>query len=330
MPASPTPLLPLSVVIIALNEESRIGDCIDSVACLSDDIIVVDAGSHDHTPEISRLKGARVFARAWNGYSAQKNFGNAQARHSWILSLDADERLSPQLAADIRHEFANNPSCEAYRLRFHNFIGGKRVRFGAWNPEFHIRLFNRHWLHWNQDSVHEGLRSTRLIRTKTLPGEVLHFTARSQAELAHKNTGYAALFADKARREGRQVSWTKVWFNPLWRFFRDYIIRAGFLDGLVGWQIACEGARYTFLKYRLIEPIPLRRNVPSRLALGAAAATLAALIAFIPGAARHSALFSQQPTTPKTELAPKPAQQAPAIVDQKPAQKLPAPVTSVS
>src|SRR5689334_23167714 len=119
MPASPQPL---SVVIIALNEEKRMGDCLASVRALTDDVVVVDAHSRDATREIAERGGARVFQRTWDGYSGQKNFGNAQAQHDWILSLDADERVTPELAASIRAELAGEPRADAYSIRFQNYF----------------------------------------------------------------------------------------------------------------------------------------------------------------------------------------------------------------
>ena len=194
------PHFPLSVVIISLNEARRIGDCLDSVRSVSDDIVVVDADSRDCTCDICRTRGARVFQRPWCGYSAQKNFGIAQARHDWILSLDADERASDELAADIRREFAGEPRCDAYRIRFASYFGNQRIRFGAWNPEWHLRLFDRRKLQWNTDDVHEGLRATDPVHIGRLRGRMRHLTVESHAQLAEKTARYSSLFATRALR----------------------------------------------------------------------------------------------------------------------------------
>ncbi len=283
--AIPTPSNPVSVsvVIIALNEEQRVGDCLDSVRGLSDDIVVVDAESRDRTCEICRAKGARVFERRWSGFSEQKNFGNAQARHQWILSLDADERVTPELAASIRREFAQGRlSRSAYSIRFRNYFGEREVCFGAWNPEWHVRLFDRGMYDWNTDEVHEGLRGMEGCVSGRLQGCIRHLTVNSRNELAAKTRRYSELFAVKLRRGGRVPGWAKVWLNPAWRFSRDFFLRLGVLDGAAGWAIAWEAARYTHLKYwRALPERPPRRPI-EWLAPVAVATLLGALVYVMP------------------------------------------------
>jgi glycosyltransferase involved in cell wall biosynthesis len=243
--------LPVSVVIISLNEERRIGDCLASVRGLTDDIIVVDAQSTDRTAELATAAGARVVSRKWSGYSDQKNCGNALARHDWILSLDADERVTSTLAASIREEFARGLDCAAYDVGFENYFGESRVRFGAWNPESHVRLFDRRKFEWSCDEVHEGLRGLEPLPIGNLTGCIRHYTVDSHAQLAAKTQRYSVLFAEKLRRQRRRPTWLKVWLNPAFRFTRDYVFRGGMLDGRAGLVIAWESARYTHLKYRL-------------------------------------------------------------------------------
>lgn len=242
--------LPISVVIIARDEERRIGACLDSARRISRDIIVIDAFSRDRTPDICRTKGARLMQQDWGGYALQKNLGNAAARHDWILSLDADEQITPELEASLRHEFARGPRHDAYEVRFHSFYCGKRVRFGAWNPEYHCRLFDRRKFAWNSDEVHEGLEGPPDGSIGRLGGAVLHFTVEFPEQLLFKTERYSSLFAARARRQGRYASWLNIWFNPAFRFLRDYFLKAGCLDGRAGFVIAREAARYTHLKYR--------------------------------------------------------------------------------
>ena len=241
--------LPVSVVIIARNEEAKIADCVKSARQLTDDILVLDSFSDDRTVEIARAAGARVICRQWPGYSDQKNFGNSQAAHDWILSLDADERVTPELAAAIVDFFARGCQASACHIKFHSHLGTRLVRFGAWNPEYHIRLFDRRCFRWDVNEVHEGLVSDGPQQIARLRGEVLHFTVASPAQLAEKSERYASLFAAKLRRRGRAVSWWKIWLNPGIRFVRDYILKLGVLDGAAGFIIAWEAARYTHLKY---------------------------------------------------------------------------------
>lgn len=257
----PAPL-PLTVVVITLNEEQRLGDCLASVRGLTDDVVVVDAQSTDRTAEVAADAGAQVLTRAWTGYSDQKNFGNDAARHHWILSLDADERVTPELAAAIRKEFERGPRCDAYEIRFRNYFGASLVRFGAWNPESHVRLFDRRKLRWNSDEVHEGLRGVEGCKISKLPGDIRHLTVVSQTQLLAKTDRYSALFAEKLRRQRRHPSWWKIWLNPPFRFVRDYFLRGGVLDGRIGFSIAWESARYTHLKYWLARPEPIRVDGP--------------------------------------------------------------------
>ena len=133
-----------------------------------------------------------------------KNFGAEAARHDWILSLDADERITPALADSMRREFASGVRHHAYDLRFRSFYGQRPVRFGAWNPEWHTRLFDRRRFRWNTDEVHEGLRGEPGSPTGRLRGFVHHFTVENQAELAAKGERYGRLFAEKLRRQGRR------------------------------------------------------------------------------------------------------------------------------
>jgi len=275
MSVRPSSSVPISVVIIAKNEARRISDCIDSVRNLTDDIVVVDSGSSDRTCEIAAAKGARVYFHCWEGFSQQKNFGNSLARHDWILSLDADERVSPKLAESIRNEFAASPSCDAYTFHFRSYFEGKPINFGAWGHDFHTRLFDRRKFSWNSDDVHEGLNASSPARTGRLSGLILHFTIEHRSQLMAKNEFYTTLFADKARRSRKRVSWHKAWLNPLWRFFRDYIIQLGILDGSAGWIIAREGMRYTYLKYSKIAQATGGYRQPNWLSLSATTAVFA-------------------------------------------------------
>ena len=248
-------LVPVSVVITALNEERRVGACLDSIRLLTDDVVLVDAESRDRTRQISAAKAARVFRRRWTGFSDQKNFGNAQARNDWILSLDADERVTPELVANIRHEIGHHqPTHDAYEIRFQNFYIGRQIRFGAWNPEWHRRLFDRREFVWNADEVHEGLAGRKGCTVGRLEGCIRHLTADSRADLVRKTEKYSELFALRMRRTGRVPGWAKIWLNPTWRFARDYFLRLGILDGRAGWEIAWEAVRYTHLKYRRALP----------------------------------------------------------------------------
>ncbi|MCU0341774.1 MAG: glycosyltransferase family 2 protein [Spirosomaceae bacterium] len=164
---------PLSAVIITVNQAHKIGRTIEAVKTLTDDIVVVDSGSTDDTREVARAAGARVYERAWTGYSEQKNFGNDHAQHDWILSIDDDEVISPELAASIREAIETTPAFDAFDLPFRTVFCGQMIRFGGWNPESHVRLFDRTKIQWNTDAVHEGLTLKPQHRICKLSGYVL-------------------------------------------------------------------------------------------------------------------------------------------------------------
>jgi glycosyltransferase involved in cell wall biosynthesis len=241
----------LSAVVITFNEAAKIADCIDSLKQVCNDIVVIDSFSTDATPQICQAKGVNFLQRAWTGYSDQKNYGNDHARHSWVLSLDADERLSPELVAEINQLFANGntPQADVYDLRFLTHFCGKPIRHGGWNPESHIRLFNKEKIRWNADAVHEGLTLIHGHRIEQLKGYVWHFTVDTHEAFVAKTDRYSSLFAEKSVKAGKKASWFKIILSPIVRFMREYIVKMGFLDGWAGWFIAKENTRYTFLKY---------------------------------------------------------------------------------
>ncbi|MFN8353988.1 MAG: glycosyltransferase family 2 protein [Spirosomataceae bacterium] len=241
---------PLSAVVITFNEAANIAACLDSLRQVTDDIVVMDSFSTDQTASICQQKGVRFYQRAWEGYSAQKNAGNALAQHDWILSLDADERLSAELAAAIRATFSQPLQADAFDLRFQTHFGGKAIRFGGWNPEWHIRLFNKQKIGWNTDAVHEGLTIQPSHRVQQLKGYVLHFTVDTPAQFVAKTERYSSLFAERAMHQGKKTNWVKLWLSPVFRFVSEYFFKLGFLDGQEGLLIAKENARYTYLKYK--------------------------------------------------------------------------------
>jgi glycosyltransferase involved in cell wall biosynthesis len=245
--------IPLSAVIISVNQEKKILKTIEALKTLTDDIVVVDSGSTDRTCEVAKQAGARVFTQAWLGYSAQKNAGNALAKYDWILSVDDDEVVSPELAESIRQVFASSPTADAYDLPFRTVFAGKLIRFGGWNPESHVRIFNKKLIEWNTDAVHEGLTLKPEYKIQKLSGYVYHYTVDTPKQFAAKTDRYSSLFAEKGRKIGKKASFIKLYLSPVFRFLVEYIFKLGFLDGYYGWFIAKENTRYTYLKYKKLE-----------------------------------------------------------------------------
>lgn len=192
----------LSVVIITQNEAHIIGRTLESVKALSDDIVIVDSGSTDDTLAICRRYNARIIEPGWNGYGPNKNIGIKAARNNWILNLDADEAADEELVKAIQALDGGN-SKEVFMMRFRNYYMNKRIRFGEWGSDKHIRLFNRTAVQWNEAAVHENLQLPAGVRITTLPGHILHFTVHAREEYEQKTMAYARLNARKYYAQGK-------------------------------------------------------------------------------------------------------------------------------
>jgi glycosyltransferase involved in cell wall biosynthesis len=236
---------PITATIITKNEEDRIAEAIASLPCC-DEVIVVDSGSTDRTREIAEKCGARVFVREWDGYSRQKNFAAEQASHDWILSLDADERLSAELANDIaswtpaEHEAARSMARRAFYL-------GSWIAHSGWYPDRKVRLYDRTRARWVGDFVHESLKVDGEVRP--FAHDILHFPYRNWQDHLNRIDRYTALAADAARASGKRGSVLRLIFAPPISFLQTLVLRAGFLDGWRGAVIAFAGARYVFLRH---------------------------------------------------------------------------------
>ncbi len=245
---------PISVVIICKNESAVIGETLQTLAGVTDDIIVYDNGSTDDTMEIATRLGAKVYSGEWKGFGQTKTIANALAKYDWILSLDADERIDEQLKRSL---ISFNPSGEneAYDLRFKNFLGNKLIRHGEWGGDHHVRLFNRKVINWNEAPVHEELNIGSNVRIKKLEGAVLHRTVKDMKDYARKTIHYAMLGADKYFERGKKSSWLNIRLSPLFNFINSYVLKLGFLDGKEGWICAKMTAYYTFLKYSRLKEL---------------------------------------------------------------------------
>ena len=248
----------LSVTVITLNEEAEIGECLASVAW-ADEIVVVDSGSADRTVEIAKKYTERVLYHEWPGYAAQKNWALGQASHDWVLSLDADERVAPDLQAEIR-EALTAPAHAGYYIGRKNFFLGRWIRHGGWSPDYTIRLFDKRKGRFTEREVHEVVRLEGSAATLKHPIE--HYTYRSLAAYQERVGRYAALAAREMRKKGRRFhAWDPV-AHPLWTMFRMYFLRQGFRDGIDGLLLAGLYGYYTFLKYAKLWEMELQDRAP--------------------------------------------------------------------
>lgn len=223
----------ISATVITFNEADRIGACLASLA-FCDEILVVDSGSTDATRELAEAAGARVLVRPFDGFRSQKQFAVEQARHDWILSLDADELLDQRLAQAIQAERARGfPDAAGYRFARSSEYFGRFLRHGNAYPDRKLRLFDRRRGGWRGDrEIHEAASVDGAV--STLPGDLLHYPFRSFDHQLAKAAQYAQMMAEHAHARGRRASLAKLVLAPAWRFFRGYVLRAGFLDGWPG------------------------------------------------------------------------------------------------
>ena len=236
----------ISATIITLNEERNIARVVESLRCC-DEIVVVDSGSVDRTVEIAGKLGARVVESAWPGYAAQKNLAAERATYDWILSLDADESLSEALEGEIWRIKKSGPGFDAYTMpRLAQYLG-RWILHSGWYPDRKVRLYDRRKARWVGDYVHESVRVEGAVGH--LESNVLHFTCNSLSEHLRTMDRYTSLAAEKMIANGDRVGWLELLADPPWTFFRTFVWKLGFLDGVEGLAIAYMAALYNFLKY---------------------------------------------------------------------------------
>jgi glycosyltransferase involved in cell wall biosynthesis len=239
--------IPLSVVILAKNESSRIQECLQSVGW-ADDVLVVDDESADDTPAVAERLGARVVRRKMDNEGRHRNWAHAQARHEWILSLDADERVTPELAEEIQTLFRTGPTAELYAIPRRNYLGDRWIRYGGWYPSPQLKLFKRSIFRWEETTVHPRAFSDR--PSSTLQHDLIHYTYRDADDFIRKMDRQTTLEAQKWIADGRRMSLGKALWRTIDRFVRTYIAKQGFREGRVGWFIAWMAGKYQWLSYR--------------------------------------------------------------------------------
>lgn len=238
----------LSVVIITLNEEKNIARCLSSVKALTDDIVVVDSGSDDLTATICKSFGVNFHTHDWEGYAATKNYANSLAKNPLILSLDADEALSDMLRESISRVLLNQ-TASAYSMNRCTNYCGKWIKHGGWYPDTKIRLFNKNEGLWTGSLIHEAIQLRNGAPVEHLKGDLLHYSYYTIADHVSQANKFTDLTALKANQEGKKSTLWHIIFSPAVKFLRDYIFKAGFLDGYYGLIISFISAFATFMKY---------------------------------------------------------------------------------
>lgn len=253
----------LSVVIICKNEADVIGQTLQSLEGLCDDIIVYDNGSMDNTIEQVKKFNVQLRQGIWEGFGPTKNKAIALAKHDWILSLDADEAIDQELKKSLLALQLTGEN-DVYEIRFKNFLGTKYLKYGEWGGDKHIRLFNRKKVYWDDASVHEELLIPPGMSIKKLNGYVLHQTMRDIHEYASKMFRYAMLNAEKYHLQGKKSSFFRIRVAPGLSFFNYFILKGGFLDGYAGYVCARMTAYYTFLKYARLRELNKQSAMDNR------------------------------------------------------------------
>ena len=241
---------PLSAVLITRNAANVLEPCLDSLA-FADEIVIVDSSSTDATVQLARRKGARVIQKEWLGFGLQKQFAIEQASHDWVLCLDADERVSPELARSIQSALAA-PVSPVYRMARRNRFLGRWLSHGEGYPDWSPRLFNRLNARWSDDLVHEKVLFA--VTPGTLEGDLMHDSFDDLAAYLERQNRYTTLAARQAFEQGRGANVLHLFFSPVVRFLKFYFMRLGFLDGLPGLLHISIGCMNSYVKYmKLIE-----------------------------------------------------------------------------
>jgi glycosyltransferase involved in cell wall biosynthesis len=236
----------LSVTVITRNEAADIGDALASVAW-ADEIVVVDSQSTDETVAIARQHTERVVVREWPGYIDQKNYAASIASHDWILSLDADERVTSALAGEITARLADSPREAAFRIPRVTWHLGRWIRTTDWYPDYQLRLYDRRSARWTGRYVHEAVE----VRGATgqLRGELQHYAYRDVADHLETIDRYTTYAARQMHEDGRRAGALQIAGHPPLAFLRNYLAHGGIRDGVPGFVISALNAYYVFLKF---------------------------------------------------------------------------------
>jgi glycosyltransferase involved in cell wall biosynthesis len=249
----------LSVTVITKNEAADLGAALASVAW-ADEIVVVDSQSTDDTVAIARKHTDRVVIREWPGYIDQKNYAASLASHDWILSLDADERVTPELAAEITALMAGAPRDAAFRIPRVTWHLGQWIRTTDWYPDYQLRLYDRRLAQWTGKYVHEAV--TVRGETGQLRGDLQHYAYRDIADHLETIDRYTTYAAKQMHEAGRRAGVVDLVLHPPLAFLRNYIVRGGIRDGAAGFIISRLNAYYVFLKFAKLWE--LQRTLNSR------------------------------------------------------------------
>lgn len=238
----------LSVVIITKNEEEHLRDCLESVRNLADEIIIVDSNSSDKTQDIAMEFGALIQVYDdWRGFGVQKNRAVSLANNHWVLSIDADERVTSELANEISRVLQSQTNFQAYEIPRLSWYCGRFIKHSGWQPDYVLRLFDRRVAQFSLDLVHERVLCTSEVGR--LNASMLHYSFQNFSQVLTKIDRYSSASAEQLYRSNAKASLPKAVGHGLWAFVRAYILRLGFLDGAQGFALAISNAEGTYYRY---------------------------------------------------------------------------------
>ena len=239
----------LSVSVITFNEQKNIARCINSVADIADEVVVVDSLSTDKTKEICLGLGVTFIEQSFLGYKEQKNFALDQVQYEYVLSLDADEALSPELLASIKKAKAEGFPAGGYTMNRRSWYCDGWIYHGYWYPDTKLRLAKRSLVNWEGINPHDKLEIVKGATVAHLDGDILHYTYYTIDEHVLQSNKFSTISAKAYFDQGKRSGILKLLINPAWAFFSSYIVNKGFLDGFNGFVISQQIAHTTFLKY---------------------------------------------------------------------------------
>jgi len=250
--------MPLSVVLITRDEEGNIARCLESVRW-AHEVVVVDSGSTDRTIQVAQGFPCRIVETSWRGFGLTKRYAVEQASHDWILSVDADEVVTPELAQAIRSLLDGEPRAAAYRIRRRSYYLGTPIRFSGWQHDRPIRLFDRNRGTFNDRSLHESVVVEGPVET-VHSGYLLHYPYPTVSSHLAKMERYSALGAQRLFEQGRRASIPEAVARGAAKFIKMFLIRGGFLDGRAGFVLAENSAFGVYLKYLRLWELARRRR----------------------------------------------------------------------
>lgn len=251
---------PISVTIITYNEADRIEGCLDSLEGIADEIIVVDSMSTDGTADICRRRGCKVVERRMGGYGAQRQYATSLTTHSYVLSIDADEVLSPALRASIKKLKEEGFEHRVYSFSRLNFFCGQPVRHSGWYPDVQTRLFDKRYANWNLRDVAEKVIFRDSVRPLQLDGDLLHYRCDTSAEYEATQKQQAALRGRVLAARNESIGLMRPALSAIKAFVKTYIKDGGILDGAEGRAISRESYRSTLLSYKLARRLLKERH----------------------------------------------------------------------